>query len=1514
MKNINPLSEIILFSIFLLFGYTGNTSIPPLQSSSTHWQQSTDTNIFKNDSLITPLYLLAQVIDNNVELTWGSDDSQGEWLSYTNSEFNISVGLSDTTTWAIAARWTSEQLLPYQNLPITRITFFPTGEQTNYNVKIWEGNGAQNIVYQKPITNPVVGEWNEIQLSDPVMIAPGKEYWIGIEMQQDNTEDFGASLDTGPAVEGFGDMLLYNEEWFSNSATFGFEGNWMIGAYVLTLQNELKLLASDIHSSSALAKKTDLQKPADFPNTSPPFPFSKNKLKAENITGFNVYRNDTLVNISPLTENTYLDQDLQQGVYQYDVTTLYEDGESTPVSRIVQVGGPTLSVNPFEITDSLYYSQEKDLTITLQNSGNSLLEWEINSLPQWIEMSAINGELPPGEETELSATINSQFMLHGNNESNILFQTNNLNNPVVSLPVNISLSSLFVESQNLQFGDVDLGDTTTARVEMINYGETSVEISNIIFSDPAFTTQTESLSIAPYGSATFMVDFLPVEMGEYADTMTLISNDPVAPVMNFPISAVIDLPSPDFLSASILNENDIQLSWGLQNENGGWLGYGSGEFFGAVGISEPGIFRIAARFPASSLEEYINKPVTRMAFVAPGEFSVYTLKIWRGENAEELMHEQPLHNTGEPQWSEIALSNPVLIDANETYWFGLEIDQLVDYDWSAALDEGPAVTGLGDMVNLGGEWFSLSEQGIDHNWTLRAFVEQTDTTLKEIALPKTERPLPAPVSGLEKEKLVLQENTRSNKNLERLGFHLYRNGNRLNEELITENEFLDENLDAGIYTYGVTSVFEEGESIPTETTVQIGGPEMNLSQHLISDTVQAGDPAIYNVQITNTGLAQLTWQIADLSGFDLPEWLTLSTYEGYLDPTESETLEVTMNTSGLTSNNYTHIVYFETNNLNQPLYKLTLNITVEGEASLVLDTYELDFGMVPVMQSKTMIVTTTNNGNVPVYYNSLETNSYHYQVNVYDWMVPPGESGQIRVTFTPEAPGMIQDSLTIQYFNNSTEQLLTVPLQGTGAAAGPNNLAYSLGENDSLSLTWFPPGFNPDELKFGNGDLLTPLGVSDGVYEFAVRFAPEDLMPYTDKILERIGFYIESTNAEFRLIIRKGENGEEQVLNTMLNSNDLIPFSWNDITLDETLEIDTEDYLWLGYEIDVNGLEFIPGIDSGPVITGSGDFIKINDGGWSTLGEYGFSNNWLIRGVLTDLENETNASNPFNDSVEITAPSDKSLAFLLGYNVYRNGVQINDSLLTQTTFSEVLPEGDQFTYGVSALFEYGESEPVNLEVIRPVPMNAPLDWEFTPTNMAHSIHIPEQLNQVGMSLSEGDLIGAFYDDNGVQRSAGVAVWEEEHLVMTIYGDDPNTPEKDGFHYNEEIHWKVYMPGTDQTARVIAIYDHDMPHYQGEFKMMGLSMVQSLQLDELLSNEHNLLSEPVSVFPNPSYGEIFINNLDGNERIRIFDNSGRLITEQEVNNPLSRLFIDNRGLYVIEIIKSDRVVTRKVIIK
>lgn len=123
-----------------------------------------------------------------------------------------------------------------------------------------------------------------------------------------------------------------------------------------------------------------------------------------------------------------------------------------------------------------------------------------------------------------------------------------------------------------------------------------------------------------------------------------------------------------------------------------------------------------------------------------------------------------------------------------------------------------------------------------------------------------------------------------------------------------------------------------------------------------------------------------------------------------------------------------------------------------------------------------------------------------------------------------------------------------------------------------------------------------------------------------------------------------------------------------------------------------------------------------------------------------------------------------------------------------------------------------------------------IPWTYTVTGSIHSVNIPVSANPKinGKALSTGDWIGAFYlNDSGEEACGGALTWSPFGKgVISIYGDDPTTTEKDGFAEGEAFIWKMFSCSEATEYPAMATYDPGMPN-QGFFADLGASKLMSL---------------------------------------------------------------------------------------
>lgn len=86
-----------------------------------------------------------------------------------------------------------------------------------------------------------------------------------------------------------------------------------------------------------------------------------------------------------------------------------------------------------------------------------------------------------------------------------------------------------------------------------------------------------------------------------------------------------------------------------------------------------------------------------------------------------LLNETPFA-TQANTWNHVVLSKPVTI-GEEDLWIGVKLSGFGAKDYNMGIDYGSALANYGDRVNVGGEtWWSMSELGINSNYTIRANV------------------------------------------------------------------------------------------------------------------------------------------------------------------------------------------------------------------------------------------------------------------------------------------------------------------------------------------------------------------------------------------------------------------------------------------------------------------------------------------------------------------------------------------------------------------------------------------------------------------------------------------------------------------------------------------------------------------------------------------------------------------------------------------------------------------------
>lgn len=248
---------------------------------------------------------------NNVELNWNAVvDTTAIDISWSTENLDANIGLNGPGDWCGVVRFEPSDLTDAAGLSLSSVSFIPAEAQSvcSYSIKVWQGGSIINdttfnpgtLLAEQLITSTLqIGSLNTILLTTPISIDPTQELWIGIRCNATAGYPLGAS--ENPVALNKGELIYVDSIW-STLAASNLEYNWTI---IGTLSD---------------------------PNNA--------------VSGYNLYKDDVMVNTSVLTSTHFLDS-VPTGTYEYGVTAVYGNGcESDAISAtIVMTDYPCANCN-----------------------------------------------------------------------------------------------------------------------------------------------------------------------------------------------------------------------------------------------------------------------------------------------------------------------------------------------------------------------------------------------------------------------------------------------------------------------------------------------------------------------------------------------------------------------------------------------------------------------------------------------------------------------------------------------------------------------------------------------------------------------------------------------------------------------------------------------------------------------------------------------------------------------------------------------------------------------------------------------------------------------------------------------------------------------------------------------------------------------------------------------------------------------------------------------------------------
>jgi NADH/NAD ratio-sensing transcriptional regulator Rex len=213
--------------------------------------------------------------------------------------------------------------------------------------------------------------------------------------------------------------------------------------------------------------------------------------------------------------------------------------------------------------------------------------------------------------------------------------------------------------------------------------------------------------------------------------------------------------------------------------------------------------------------------VTKVNFFPREAGSSFTLRIWQGANAANLVYEQPLSGLTFDAWNEVTLNTPAPIDPEQELWIGFYV-LTGGYPAGCGTTTGAA---NGDYITLDGIlWEHLSDYALNYTWNLAAYVEGAKGQIQLPAITDNATYNNNNSTGLAAGNLpVIEDQVAPNAPSEFLSYNVYRDGELIATDVM-ENTYVDEVGVPGLVCYTVTAVYEFcGESAHSnEACVDLG--------------------------------------------------------------------------------------------------------------------------------------------------------------------------------------------------------------------------------------------------------------------------------------------------------------------------------------------------------------------------------------------------------------------------------------------------------------------------------------------------------------------------------------------------------------------------------------------------------------------------------------------------------------------------------------------------------------------
>ncbi len=392
------------------------------------------------------------------------------------------------------------------------------------------------------------------------------------------------------------------------------------------------------------------------------------------------------------------------------------------------------------------------------------------------------------------------------------------------------------------------------------------------------------------------------------------------------------------------------------------------------------------------------------------------------------------------------------------------------------------------------------------------------------------------------------------------------------------------------------------------------------------------------------------------------------------------------------------------------------------------------------------------------------------------------------VSFIPQSTGVKNATISIDD-NLAARVVNTIDL--TGECVG-EPIASILGleaevQTTNVTLGWssiYGDLGNPGYLHWDDSIHRGSVGAGASLYDVAVKFGVEEMSAYTGMELTKVMIHVAAQPTAVDSL--KIWSGSDAVLapTATLRAQALtgIEVGWNEVVLNTPLTITGADAIYAGYHVTGVADTFPASTDALTAVPNRGNLVSLNGGAWTTLTAYSIAGNWLIHPyfdnapavlshrpvavVSTPVHNTPSTQLRNSNATLQYLPNPNTQRSLRGFNVYRDGLQINPALVAAYTYLDEALAPGIYDYTVQAV-HYSQTGPmsdeVSAEVVYVAPLALPFLEDWTSGSMDTNYWVAGGANWV-METTEGNLTPC------IKFSYSPSV-EDYEIPLTSFGFD-----------------------------------------------------------------------------------------------------------------------------------------------